>query len=106
MINIFTSEKSVKLDLALLDEEFLATLSEQKEREIYAKMTSLDMNELPIDSIEGRVTAGTINLDGSSSVRRTCNLTMISDKIDINEYYWGVKTKIKLDIGLRNKLTG
>ena len=32
-------------DLSLLDEEFLATLSEQKERETYARITSLGGNE-------------------------------------------------------------
>lgn len=92
-------------DLSLLDEEFLATLLEQKERTIYARIASLDINELPIDYIEGRVTGGSINIDGSSAIRRTCSLTMISEDIDINEFYWGIKTKFKLEIGLVNKLT-
>ena len=30
---------------------------------------------------------------------------MVTDKIDINEFYWGVKTKFKLELGLKNKLT-
>lgn len=102
---ILASKKNIKQDMSLLDEEFLATLSEQKDRELYARITALDINELPIDSIEGRVTTGSINLDGTSTVRRTCSLTMTSE-VDINEYYWGIKTKFKLDIGLRNKLQG
>jgi len=36
-------------ELILLDEEFLATLSEQKNRELFARITSLDFNEQPID---------------------------------------------------------
>ena len=91
---------------ALLDEKFLATLSEHRERDIYARIISLDINENPIDQIEGKVTSGSINIDGSSAVRRTCSLTMISNNIDINDYYWGLKTKFKLEIGLRNQLTG
>ena len=92
-------------DLSLLDEEFLATLSEQKERVIYARIASLDINENPIEQIEGKVTSGSINIDGTSAIRRTCSLTLISDEIDINDYYWGIKTKFKLEIGLENNLT-
>lgn len=93
-------------DLALLDEEFLATLSEQKDRQIYARIIALDINENPIDQIEGRVTGGSISLDGSSTIRRTCSLSMVSDQIDINDFYWGIKTKFKLSIGLQNNLFG
>ena len=93
-------------DVSLLDEEFLVALSEQKERDLYARVTSLDINELPIERIEGKVTGGSINVDGDSNVRRTCNLTMVNDEIDINDFYWGVKTKFKLEIGLKNKLSG
>lgn len=93
-----------KSDLSLLDEEFLSALTEQKEREIYARIASLDINENPIEYIEGKVTGGSINIDGDSAVRRTCSLTMISEDIDINEYYWGIRTKFKLEIGLKNNL--
>ena len=30
---------------------------------------------------------------------------MVTEQININEFYWGVKTKFKLEIGLKNKLT-
>jgi hypothetical protein len=91
-------------DLSLLDENFLSALIEQKEHEIYARIASLDINELPIDYIEGKVTSGSINLDGDSSVRRTCSLSMTTNEVDVNDYYWGIKTKFKLEIGLRNNL--
>ncbi len=93
-------------NLILLDEEFLATLSEQKDRQIYARIIALDINENPIDQIEGRVTGGSINVDGNSAVRRTCSLTLICDQVDINDFYWGIKTKFRLFIGLQNKLVG
>ena len=88
-MNLFWDENYNTQALALLDENFLATLSEQKERDIYARIISLDINENPIDQIEGRVTGGSINVDGDSAIRRTCSLSMITDKVDINEFYWG-----------------
>ena len=90
----------------LYDEDFLIALSEQQNREIYAKITSLDINELPQDYIEGKITTGSINIDGNSSVRRTCNLTMVSDNKELKDFYWGIKTKFQLEIGLRNHLYG
>ncbi len=91
-------------DLALLDEEFLSKLYEQEYHEKYARITSLTFDELPIARIEGKVTSGTINIDGSSNVRRTFNLTVAAHTVDINDYYWGIKTKVKLEIGLKNNL--
>ena len=54
--------------------------------------------------IEGMATQGSINIDGSSAVRRSCSLTMIAKDININDYYWGLKNKFKLEIGLRNTI--
>lgn len=92
--------------LTLLDEEFLIELQSQQNRELFARVISLDFNENPLDSIEGKVTGGTINLDGSSSVRRTCSLTLVSQEVNIKDYYWGLRTKFKLEIGLKNHLLG
>lgn len=92
-------------DISLLDEEFLAALTEQRERDIYARIVSLDIDELPIQYIEGRVTSGSINIDGDSAVRRTCSLTMVTEQIDIDDFYWGIRTKISLLIGIKNNLS-
>lgn len=62
------------------------------------------MEEAPIEQIEGRVTAGSINIDGTSAVRRSCSLTMIAKELNINDFYWGLKTKFKLEIGVENKV--
>lgn len=86
----------------IYDKEFLKQLDSFKEKIIYAKITSLRFDEQPIETIEGRVTQGSINIDGSSAVRRTCSLSMVAEDININEYYWGLKTKFKLEIGLQN----
>jgi hypothetical protein len=62
----------------LLDKNFLKQLDAENQREVYAKIVSLNIHEEPIESIEGRVTGGSISIDGSSSVRRSCNLTLVS----------------------------
>ncbi len=88
----------------LYSEEFLKRLDEHREKTIYAKIISLDLEENPIEQVEGTVTSGSVNVDGASSVRRTCSLSMVIKDIKINEYYWGLNTKFKLEIGVENKI--
>ena len=84
--------------------EFLKKLYQQRDRTIYAKVIALNFQELPLQQIEGRVTAGSINIDGTSAVRRTCSLTLVAQNIDYRSYYWGLNTKFKLEIGITNTL--
>jgi hypothetical protein len=84
------------------DKDFLSKLDRCKNKIIYARITSLKFDESPIEMIEGRVTGGSINIDGSSAVRRTCSLTMVAQDFDYNDYYWGLNTKFKLQIGVQN----
>lgn len=91
-------------NLALLDEDFLVALQEQRERELYARVAALDFEEKPIDYIEGQVTSGSINIDGDSAIRRTCSLSMIAEELNIKDVYWGVKTKVSIEIGLKNEV--
>ena len=88
----------------LFDIEFLTKLTEKQQREIFARITVLDMNELPIEYIEGKITAGSVNVDGASAVRRTCNLTMVAKDANINEFYWGFKRKMRLEVGVKNTI--
>ena len=87
-----------------LDADFLKELCEQRERTVYARIVALNMQEEPMEEISGRVTQGSINIDGTSSVRRSFSLSMIANDININDYYWGLKAKIKIDIGLENRV--
>ena len=100
----FATGFQINQDLSLLDEEFLIALSEQKQRELYARVIALDVNELPVEEISGRVTGGNINVDGDSAVRRTCSLTMLVEDVSVSEFYWGLKTKIALYIGIKNRV--
>ena len=85
----------------LQDKVFIEKLDKNNQREIYAKIISLNMDELPIEEISGKVSQGTISVDGASAVRRTCSLTIVADRVNINEYYWSFTTKFKLLIGLK-----
>lgn len=84
--------------------QFLSQLDQQKNRIIFARITALSFQELPLQQIEGRVTAGSINIDGSSAVRRSCSLTLVAQNFDYRDYYWGLNTKFKLEIGLENTI--
>jgi hypothetical protein len=77
-------------------------LMENRHRTTYIRITALTKDELPIETIEGAVTGGSISVDGASAVRRTCNLTLISQNTVISEPNWAVKNKFKLEIGILN----
>ena len=87
-----------------LDRDFLKLLDEQNQKEIYAKIISFDFNDNPIEEIQGIITGGNISIDGASSSRRTCSLQIIASEVNIHEYYWGLKTKFKLYIGVTNNI--
>ena len=61
----------------LLDKQFIVDLSEKKDRVLFARITALTQDEKPIEYIEGKVTGGSINIDGASAVRRTCSLSAV-----------------------------
>lgn len=86
----------------LLDKEFLKKVDSYYQREVYAKVISLDFNENPVAEITGNVTQGTINVNGDSAVRRTCNLTLVTSSVQVNEIDWSLRTKFRLYIGLKN----
>jgi hypothetical protein len=88
----------------IFDKDFLLSLDKEKEKEIYAKVTALTFQETPITTIEGRITSGSINVDGDSAVRRTCSLSLIAENFDYQNYIWGLNTKFKLEVGVRNKI--
>lgn len=88
----------------LLDNIFLEKLFTAYNREIYAKITALNFDEFPTEEISGKVTGGSINVDGTSACRRTCSLTLVANEVNINDYYWGLNTKFELQIGLTNHI--
>lgn len=88
----------------LLDYDFLKELDSYPHKTVYAKIILLNFDELPVQEIQGRISAGNVNIDGASAIRRTCSLTMITNEEQIDNIYWGLKNKFKLEIGLENNI--
>lgn len=90
----------------LLDNDFLKKLDAERNKTTYAKITLLTWDEYPIEEIQGRITQGSVNVDGSSAVRRTCSLTMVlkSNEIDVSNTHWALRNKFKLEVGVENKI--
>jgi hypothetical protein len=90
----------------LSDSSFMKLIDTMKNKEQYVKITLLDFLENPIQSIEGKVLGGSINLDGTSTVRRTCNLTMVADEFEndltnVNNLI-SINKKLDLEVGFLN----
>ena len=87
---------------ALIDKTFLRELDLYRHRKVYVRLVSLNFDEDPVAEITGNVTGGSINVDGSSSMRRTCNLTLVTNVVRINDLDWSLRTKFRCYIGLEN----
>ena len=72
----------------MLDEDFLHQLDLYPHHHTWAKVVSLNYDEYPLEEISGRISSGNISIDGNSSVRRTCSLTLLSKEVDIHDFYW------------------
>lgn len=83
--------------------EFLASLDAQPNKTVFVKLISLDYNEQPREAIDGRATAGSINIDGASAIRRSCSISLVTSKLNISNYYWTLKTKFKVQVGLEQE---
>ena len=88
----------------LIDNNFLNQLLLDRNKEIFAKIILLTFEEEPVQEIQGKITSGSINIDGASAVRRTCSLTMVSNEHILSNFYWGLKNKFQLFIGVTNHI--
>jgi hypothetical protein len=90
----------------LNDSAFLKEIDSLKLKEQYVKIVLLDFKENPIKEIQGYATGGNLNLNGSSSVRRTGTVNMIAyeyenDLTNVNNLI-SINKKIKLEVGIKN----
>lgn len=90
---------------------FLTELCTLQHQTKYARITALDMNDMPLQDFVGHITdGGTVNLDGHSAIRRTCSISMVVDLEDKEKFssynwsYWGLTHKFRLEIGLLNTI--
>jgi hypothetical protein len=86
-----------------LNRDFLRQMDNYTQREVYAKIVSLTWDEYAIEEITGNIVSGTINVDGSSTTRRTCSLSILADQnAQFTQVEWGLNTKFAVLIGLKN----
>lgn len=88
----------------LSDTEFLKKLTLQRTKTIYARIISLTIDGAPVEAIEGRVTGGSLNIDGAAAIRRSCSLTLVGQDLKITDYYWALKSRFSLEIGVLNEI--
>ena len=92
----------------LNDQIFLDQLDNLKLKEQYVKITILSWQEEPIGEIQGKVISGSLNLNGSSSLRRTANLTLFAEEKENDlsniDQDLSINKKVKLEIGFTNSV--
>ena len=86
----------------MLDKIFLRELDHYSHKFIWVKLIALNWQEEQTEEITGIITSGSINVDGDSRVRRTCNLSLVAKDVNINNFYWSLNTKFKVEVGLEN----
>ena len=91
----------------LKDSKFLLDFDKEHLKEQFVKITILDWLENPIKEIQGIVTGGSINIDGNSNVRRTCNLSVFIKeedygKVTETDNLFSINKKMYLQIGYKN----
>lgn len=90
----------------LKDTTFLKALDQHRVKEEYVRITVLSWDEDPISYIQGRVISGSLNIDGSSIIRRTGNLTLFAEEKENDlsqiDTELSINRKIKIEKGILN----
>lgn len=94
----------------MYDKDFLLALDQIQNRVLYTRIQIQNDYTGHYDGayIEGKVTGGNINLNGSSAMRRTASLQMIADEqnyniTDVNNII-SINKKVKIQIGIKNEI--
>lgn len=92
----------------LQDRRFLQQLDALRLKEQFVKITVLNWKEEPITQIQGIAISGSVNLDGSSSMRRTATLSLFAEQKDNNlanvDHLFSVNKKCILELGIVNNV--
>ena len=64
----------------LQDKRFLQQLDKLHIKQQFVKITVLNWKEEPLKQIQGIAISGSVNLDGSSSMRRTATLSLFAEE--------------------------
>lgn len=90
----------------LKDSTFLKEFDKIRLKEQFVKLIVLTFNEQPIEEIQGRVISGSFNLDGTSPMRRTGSINLITndEENDLTKIsnLLSINKKIQVLIGFTN----
>ena len=94
----------------MYDKQFLLQLDQIQNRVLYTRIQIQNDYTGHYDGayIEGKVTGGNVNLNGSSAMRRTASLQLIADQenykiTDVNNII-SINKKVKIQIGIKNEI--
>lgn len=92
----------------LQDKRFLQQLDSLHIKQQFVKITVLNWKEEPLEQIQGIAISGSVNLDGSSSMRRTATLSLFAEQKDNNlanvDHLFSINKKCVLELGIVNKV--
>ena len=93
----------------LQDKRFLQQLDKLRIKQQFVKITVLNWKEEPLKQIQGIAINGSVNLDGSSSMRRTATLSLFAeekenDLTNINNLF-AINKKCFLELGIVNNVS-
>ena len=90
----------------LEDAAFLKYFDNLKLKEQFAKIVVLNFEEKPIQQIQGRITSGNFAKDGSSAMRRTGNLSLVTENyvndLTDTKHLLSINKKVEVLIGFTN----
>ena len=90
----------------LKNSAFLKSFDNIRLKEQYVKIIVLDFKENPLQEIQGKITGGSISLDGNSAMRRTGNISFIADDYEndltTTRNLLSINKKIEVLIGFKN----
>lgn len=88
----------------MYNREILEQIDNMPIKELFVKLELLNWQEEIIGEIQGQLTGGSLNLDGKSSMRRTCSFAFLSPIDSKAEQRIHLNSKFNLYIGLKNRL--
>lgn len=90
----------------LQDFKFLRQFDAQQSQTQYIKLTVLDLNNTPLEYIEGKATGGNVSVNGSSAIRRSGSLSLIADESNYRitelENIIYMNKKVQVEVGFTN----
>ena len=98
----------MSLPIFLQDKYFLQELDRLRVKEEYIKITVLNWKEEPLEQVQGKVISGGVNMDGSSSMRRTATLSIYAESKNNNlaniDQLFSINKKCILEKGIVNNV--